>query len=501
MKILVNTVTPIDGTCIKQGDPSLLRFKLDDFNDDDLILGQQATVYLSRDNDVYRFEGTVHKDVMTFKIDKVLPAAIYILEIECNGYIFPSDKNTRIEIVESQLGKAMRAVKSDNLFGEIIKYGVEHQLFRGLLEEERTFMSESLSMSKYMSTSISTSLSQYTSKSTSMSVSKSLSTSESLSLSVSTSLSVSESISESTSVSESESISYSMSVSESVSVSISSSLSVSTSTSESLSLSTSASISESLRASESESLSVSESVSLSLSTSESLSISASISESLSTSESQSLSTSASTSVSESESASISTSLSISESASLSESTALSTSLSLSQSQSESLSVSTSMSQSVSESLSVSASLSQSESESISMSVSISESISQSVSTSESLAHTPSDDAVDVTDNSDGTYSATVVPNRIFRDPNGLLGMAINNKAFELKNRRIEKVEFDGAVLSKPERVENTIYWAGVNNDSTDEVKQFISHLITKRSIPGRAQEFRSEPITFTFRNQ
>ncbi|PCF64418.1 hypothetical protein B5C02_12070 [Staphylococcus pseudintermedius] len=497
MKVLVNTLTAIDGTCIKQGDPSVLRFKLGDFNDDELMLDPVATVYLSHENEVYRFEGTVHKDVVTFNIDKVLPAAIYTLEIECNHYIFPSDKNTRIEIVESQLGKAMSTVKSDHLYDEIIKYGVENKLFRGLLEEERAFMSESLSVSKSISTSISTWLSQSTSTSTSMSVSESLSTSESLSLSVSTSLSTSESISESTSVSESESISYAMSVSESVSASISNSLSASTSTSESLSLSTRTSISESLRASESESLSVSESVSLSLSTSESLSISASISDSLSTSESQSLSTSASISVSESESTSISTSLSISESASLSESTALSTSLSLSQSQSESLSVSVSMSQSVSESLRVSTSLSQSESESISMSVSISE----SVSTSESLAHTPSDYMVEATDNGDGTSTVTVVPKRIFRDPNGLLGMAVNNNAFDFEGKNIKKVEFDGAILSKPERVENTIYWAGVNNDSTDEVKQFISHLITKRHIPGAAEEYRSEPIKFTFRNQ
>ncbi|EIQ0607794.1 hypothetical protein LUL50_000669 [Staphylococcus pseudintermedius] len=499
MKVLVNTVTPIDGTCIKQGDPSILRFKLDDFNDDDLELANQATVYLSHEDEVYRFEGTVHKDVVTFKIDKMLPAAIYTLEIECNHYIFPSDKNTRLEIVESQLGKAMSAVKSDNLFGEIIRYGVEHQLFRGLLREERTFMSESLSMSQSISASISTSLSQSISTSTSVSVSESLSTSESLSLSVSTSLSTSESISESTSISQSESISYAMSVSESVSTSISTSLSLSTSTSESLSLSTSASVSESLRVSESESLSVSESVSLSLSTSESLSISASISESLSTSESQSLSTSASISVSESVSTSISTSLSVSESTSLSVSAALSTSLSVSQSQSESLSVSISMSQSVSESLSVSTSLSQSESESISMSVSTSQSISQSISTSESLAHTPSTDAADVIDNGDGTFSATIVPKRIFRDRNGLLGMAVNNHAFDFKGKNVEKIEFDDAVLTQPQRVENTIYWSGVNGDSTDEVKAFISHLVLERAVPGSAQEFRSEPIKVTFR--
>lgn len=50
---------------LKQGDPSVLRFKLGDFNDDELMLDPVATVYLSHENEVYRFEGTVHKDVVT----------------------------------------------------------------------------------------------------------------------------------------------------------------------------------------------------------------------------------------------------------------------------------------------------------------------------------------------------------------------------------------------------------------------------------------------------
>ncbi|HAR6318475.1 TPA: hypothetical protein I1761_002393, partial [Staphylococcus pseudintermedius] len=60
-------------------------------------------------------------------------------------------------------------------------------------------------------------------------------------------------------------------------------------------------------------------------------------------------------------------------------------------------------------------------------------------------------------------------------------------------------EFDGAVLTHPESVENTIYWTGVNGDSTDEVKAFISHLVLERAVPGSAQEYRSEPIKVTFR--
>lgn len=108
--------------------------------------------------------------------------------------------------------------------------------------------------------------------------------------------------------------------------------------------------------------------------------------------------------------------------------------------------------------------------------------------------------VDATDNGDGTSTVTVVPKRIFRDPNGLLGMAVNNNAFDFEGKNIKKVEFDGAVLTHPESVENTIYWTGVNNESTDEVKSFINHLVSTSPSQGRSEEFRSEPINITYRN-
>ncbi|HDV6244641.1 SGNH/GDSL hydrolase family protein [Staphylococcus pseudintermedius] len=110
------------------------------------------------------------------------------------------------------------------------------------------------------------------------------------------------------------------------------------------------------------------------------------------------------------------------------------------------------------------------------------------------------EAVVPTDNGDGTSTVTVVPKRIFRDPNGLLGMAVNNNAFDFEGKNIKKVEFDGAVLTHPESVENTIYWTGVNNESTDEVKSFINHLVSTSPSQGRSEEFRSEPINITYRN-
>ncbi|PWZ99800.1 hypothetical protein DD924_00735, partial [Staphylococcus pseudintermedius] len=73
--------------------------------------------------------------------------------------------------------------------------------------------------------------------------------------------------------------------------------------------------------------------------------------------------------------------------------------------------------------------------------------------------------------------ASVVPNRIFRDPSGLFGIAINRTALNLEDKSVVKIELGNEVLLNPEYVPNTIYWSGVNGRSTDEVERFISHLV------------------------
>ncbi|HCT0522404.1 TPA: hypothetical protein K8039_002379, partial [Staphylococcus pseudintermedius] len=114
---------------------------------------------------------------------------------------------------------------------------------------------------------------------------------------------------------------------------------------------------------------------------------------------------------------------------------------------------------------------------------------------------PTEEAVNPIDNGDGTYSASVVPNRIFRDPSGLFGIAINRTALNLEDKSVVKIELSNEVLLNPEYVPNTIYWSGVNGRSTDEVERFISHLVTRgERNPGSAQEFKNQAIKITYRN-
>ncbi|EGQ3121611.1 BppU family phage baseplate upper protein [Staphylococcus pseudintermedius] len=114
---------------------------------------------------------------------------------------------------------------------------------------------------------------------------------------------------------------------------------------------------------------------------------------------------------------------------------------------------------------------------------------------------PTEEAVNPIDNGDGTYIASVVPNRIFRDPSGLFGIAINRTALNLEDKSVVKIELGNEVLLNPEYVPNTIYWSGVNGKSTDEVERFISHLVSRgERNPGSAQEFKNEAIKITYRN-
>ncbi|WP_203232812.1 SGNH/GDSL hydrolase family protein [Staphylococcus sp. MI 10-1553] len=129
MKVLVNTLTAIDGTCIKQGDTSVLRFRLGDFNDDELTLESTATVYLSHGDDVYKFDGRVHNDVVAFSIAEMIPAHIYTVEIVCGGRIFSSDNSVELEVVESQLGKAISKEVNVDLVYTAIKNALKSKLF------------------------------------------------------------------------------------------------------------------------------------------------------------------------------------------------------------------------------------------------------------------------------------------------------------------------------------------------------------------------------------
>lgn len=121
-----------DGNRIKQGDQSIMRYVLADSNDDNLQLnGKKAVIYLYNNNGVaYREETTVNENVVDVVIKSVLPADHYTLEIIVDDkYIFPSDNKTKIEVTNSVLGKGTTEIVEQNLYGDLIEYGINNHLF------------------------------------------------------------------------------------------------------------------------------------------------------------------------------------------------------------------------------------------------------------------------------------------------------------------------------------------------------------------------------------
>ena len=47
------------------------------------------------------FSATVQGSKVSFKIPKVLPVESYLIEVECDGYVFPSDQSVRVDVVQS----------------------------------------------------------------------------------------------------------------------------------------------------------------------------------------------------------------------------------------------------------------------------------------------------------------------------------------------------------------------------------------------------------------
>lgn len=91
------------GRVVKQGDSaSLFGFALYDENWVPIDLdGQQATVHLVSKKGKASFSATVQGSKVSFKIPKVLPVENYLVEVDCAGYIFPSDQSVRVDVVQS----------------------------------------------------------------------------------------------------------------------------------------------------------------------------------------------------------------------------------------------------------------------------------------------------------------------------------------------------------------------------------------------------------------
>ena len=119
------------GRVVKQGDSaSLFGFAMYDENWVPIDLdGQQATIHFVSKKGKASFSATVQGSKVSFKIPKVLPVESYLVEVDCAGYVFPSDQSVRVDVVQSAdeytSEQVLGLVKND-VKTEIDKYIAEH---------------------------------------------------------------------------------------------------------------------------------------------------------------------------------------------------------------------------------------------------------------------------------------------------------------------------------------------------------------------------------------
>nr|DAK24682.1 MAG TPA: hypothetical protein [Caudoviricetes sp.] len=91
------------GRVVKQGDSaSLFGFAMYDENWVPIDLdGQEATIHFVNKKGKASFNAIVQGSKVSFKIPKVLPVESYLVEVECDGYVFPSDQSVRVDVVQS----------------------------------------------------------------------------------------------------------------------------------------------------------------------------------------------------------------------------------------------------------------------------------------------------------------------------------------------------------------------------------------------------------------
>lgn len=91
------------GRVVKQGDSaSLFGFELYDERWTPIDLnGREATIHFTSKKGKASFSATVLGSKVSFKIPKVLPVESYLVEVDCDGYVFPSDQSVRVDVVQS----------------------------------------------------------------------------------------------------------------------------------------------------------------------------------------------------------------------------------------------------------------------------------------------------------------------------------------------------------------------------------------------------------------
>lgn len=121
------------GAIVKQGDSaSLFGYELLDeqMRPINELTGKNATIRVFNQKGKLTFDSVVDKSKVTFKLEKVLPVGIYLVEIICDGYIFPSDRSARLEVIQSAdqytTEEVVALVKND-VQEEIGRFLKEHQ--------------------------------------------------------------------------------------------------------------------------------------------------------------------------------------------------------------------------------------------------------------------------------------------------------------------------------------------------------------------------------------
>ena len=119
------------GRVVKQGDSaSLFGFAMYDEHWVPIDLdGQEATIHFVSKKGKASFSATVQGSKVSFKIPKVLPVESYLVEVDCAGYVFPSDQSVRVDVIQSAeeyTSEQVLDLVKNNVKEEIDKYIAEH---------------------------------------------------------------------------------------------------------------------------------------------------------------------------------------------------------------------------------------------------------------------------------------------------------------------------------------------------------------------------------------
>lgn len=122
------------GEVIKQGDfSSVFEYELLDYDGNKIssLEGKDANIKIANAKGKKTIVAVVENSKIQFKLEKILPPGIYQVEVECDGFIFPSDKSAKIDIIQSienyQIGNIVEIDKI-NIQEEIAAYIATHQI-------------------------------------------------------------------------------------------------------------------------------------------------------------------------------------------------------------------------------------------------------------------------------------------------------------------------------------------------------------------------------------